>query len=130
MFDHEAVLNDWPGNPDHVGFLERIGADHVAWHLPGDDHHGNRVHVGGGNPGDRIRRARAGCHQHNAGLAGRAGITIGHVCSGLLVAHEDVRHLGLFEQRIVDMQQSTARIPVNVLNAFVTQEADDHFSAG
>ncbi len=38
---------------------------------------------------------------------------------------------GLFlEKRIVDMQNGTARVPVDVLNAFVTQGADDHFSAG
>jgi hypothetical protein len=27
------------------------------------------------------------------------------------------------------MQESTTRVPVDVLNAFVTQEADDHLSA-
>jgi len=27
------------------------------------------------------------------------------------------------------MQESTTRVPVDVLNAFVTQKADDHLSA-
>jgi hypothetical protein len=35
MLDHEAVLHDRPGDTDHVGFLEGIGADHGARHLAG-----------------------------------------------------------------------------------------------
>jgi len=52
------------------------------------------------------------------------------VRGGLLVTNQDMFD-GLFlEKRIVDMQDGTARVPVDVLNAFVTQGADDHFSAG
>src|SRR5690606_31068500 len=43
MLDHEAVLHDRPGDADHVGLLEGIGADHVARYLAGDDHHRDRV---------------------------------------------------------------------------------------
>ncbi|KIV73516.1 hypothetical protein SZ55_1343 [Pseudomonas sp. FeS53a] len=49
--------------------------------------------------------------------------------SSLLVTDQDVGHVAFLEQGIVDMQEGTARVPVNVLNAFVTQGADDHFSA-
>ncbi len=130
MLDHEAVLNDRPGDTDHVGFLEGVGADHGARHLTGNDHHRDRVHEGSGDTGDGICRARAGGHQHHAGLASRACIAIGHVGGSLLVANQDMFD-GLFlEKRIVDMQNGTARVPVDVLNAFVTQGADDHFSAG
>ena len=130
MLDHEAVLNDRPGDTDHVGFLEGVGADHGARHLTGNDHHRDRVHEGSGDTGDGICRARAGGHQHHAGLASRARIAIGHVGGSLLMTNQDMFD-GLFlEKRIVDMQNGTARVPVDVLNAFVTQGADDHFSAG
>ncbi|MCY1394039.1 hypothetical protein D9M71_89530 [compost metagenome] len=130
MLDDEAVLHDRAGNTDHVGFLEGIGTDHGARHLAGNDHHRDRVHVRGSNAGDGIGRARTGSHQDYARLACRAGIAVGHVGSRLFMAHEDVRHFVFFEQCVVDMQQGTARVPVDVLNAFVTQRADDHFSAG
>jgi hypothetical protein len=46
------------------------------------------------------------------------------------VAHKNVAYGRFFEQRIVNMQEGTTRVPVDMLNAFVTQKADDHFSAG
>ncbi|MNC07077.1 hypothetical protein D3C75_546070 [compost metagenome] len=49
--------------------------------------------------------------------------------SRLLVTNQDVAYFRFFEQGIVNMQESTTRVPVDVLNAFVTQEADDHLSA-
>ncbi|MNE02827.1 hypothetical protein D3C80_953100 [compost metagenome] len=129
MLDDEAVLHDRPGNTDHVGFLEGIGTDHGARHLAGQHHHGDRIHIGGGNAGDGIGRTRTGSHQHHAGLAGRARVAIGHMGRGLFVADEDVLDRLFLEQGIVDMQKSTTRVPVDVLHAFVAQEADDHFSA-
>jgi hypothetical protein len=48
----------------------------------------------------------------------------------LLVTNQDVGHFRFFEQGIIDVQEGTTRIPIDVLNAFVTQRADDHFSAG
>jgi hypothetical protein len=88
------------------------------------------IHVGSGNAGDGIGRTWAGGHQHHTGLAGGAGITVSHMGRCLFMTHQDVSHFRFFEQGIVDMQESTTRVPVDVLNAFVTQEADDHFSAG
>lgn len=129
MLDDEAVLHDRPGDPDHVGFLERIGTDHVARHLARQDHHRDGVHVCGGDTGDGVGRARAGSHQHDTGLAGGAGVAVGHMGSRLFVAHQDVGHVVLLEERVVDMQEGTTRVPVDVLNAFVAQRADDHFSA-
>ncbi len=56
VLDHEAVLHDRPGDTDHVGFLERVGTDHVARNLAGQHHHRNRIHVGG-----RDTRNGVGC---------------------------------------------------------------------
>ena len=129
MLDHEAVLHDRPGDTDHVGFLEGISADHGARHLARQHDHWNRVHVRGGNAGDGVGRTWTRRHQNNTGLAGSTGITVSHMGGGLLVTHENVLHLGLFEQGVIHMQESTTWVPVNILNAFVTQKADDHFCA-
>ena len=45
------------------------------------------------------------------------------------MTNQDVFDFRFLEQGIVNMQESTARVPLDVLNAFVTQEADDHLSA-
>ena len=129
ILDHEAVLHDRPRDTDHVSFLEGIGAHHGARHLAGQNDHRNRVHVGGGNTGNGIGCARTGGYQHHTGLAGGASVTVRHMGGRLLVTNQDVFHFRFFEQCVVNMQESTTRVPVDVLNAFVTQEADDHLSA-
>ena len=130
MLDHKAVLNDRTGNTDHVGFLEGISANHVARHLARQHHHRNRVHVGSGNTCNGISSARTGSHQHNTSLTSGTGITVRHMGSRLLMTNQNMVHLRFFKQGIVDMQQSTTRVPIDIFNAFVAQEADDHFSAG
>ncbi|MNV47394.1 hypothetical protein D3C71_1392620 [compost metagenome] len=129
VLDHEAVLHDRPRDPDHVGFLEGIGAHHGARHLAGQDDHRNRVHVGRGNTGNGIGRAWTGGHQYHAGFTGGTGVAIRHMGGGLLVTNQDVLDFRFLEQGVVNMKKSTTRVPVDVLNAFVTQEADDHLSA-
>src|SRR5690606_32011504 len=88
--DHVAVLHDGTGNTDHVGFLEGVVTDLVAGNLAGDHHQGNGIHVGGGNAGDGIGGTGPGGDQHRPHLAGDAGIGIGGVDRGLLVAHQDM----------------------------------------
>ncbi|MNS30954.1 hypothetical protein D3C72_629970 [compost metagenome] len=129
VLDHEAVLHDRPGDTDHVGFLERIGANHGARHLAGNDHHRNGVHVGGGDTGDGVCCARTGSHQYHAGFTGGTGVAVSHMGSRLLVTNQDVGHFRFFEQGIVDMKKSTTRVPVDIFDAFVTQEADEHLTA-
>ncbi|MNR14755.1 hypothetical protein D3C85_1312480 [compost metagenome] len=129
VLDHEAVLNDRPGNTDHVGFLEGIGTDHGAWHLTGNDDHRDGVHVGRGDTGNGVRGAWTGSHQHHAGLAGGTGIAVSHMGCCLFVTNQNVSHFRFFEQCIVHMQQSTTWVPIDVLDAFVTQKADEHLTA-
>ncbi|CAB1404509.1 FIG00966894: hypothetical protein [Pseudomonas fluorescens] len=47
----------------------------------------------------------------------------------LLVTNQDVSHFRFFEQGIVNMQESTTRVPVDIFDAFVTQKADEHLTA-
>ena len=61
-------------------------------------------------PGDRVGGAGAGGHEHDADLAGGAGIALGRMHRALLVAHEDVLHLVLVEERVVDRQHRAAGI--------------------
>ena len=83
-----------------------------------------------GEAGDRVGRAGAGGHQHAADLAGRARIAFGGMHRALLVAHQDVLHLVLLEQRVVDRQHRAARIAEDVLDALVGERLDHHFGAG
>ena len=48
----------------------------------------------------------------------------------LLVAHQDVLHLVLREDRVIDRQHRAARIPEEMLHALVGESLDHHFGAG
>ncbi|AKA22470.1 hypothetical protein PCL1606_10150 [Pseudomonas chlororaphis] len=49
--------------------------------------------------------------------------------SRLLMTNQDVGHFRFFEQGIVNMKESTTRVPIDIFDAFVTQEADEHLTA-
>ena len=57
------VLGAGPRDADRVAFLERVVADQMGRHLPGDADDRDRIHQRIGEAGHRIGRARAGCHQ-------------------------------------------------------------------
>ena len=59
IFNQKVVLDDGPGNADRVTFLKSIKPNGSRGHLTTDDHHGNAVHVGGGNACHRIGQAWA-----------------------------------------------------------------------
>ena len=84
---HEAVLHNGTRYPHHVGLLKRVFTNKVTLYLPRQHHHGNRIHVSGGNTGNRIGRARARGDQHHARLAGSTGIAIGRMGRRLLVSN-------------------------------------------
>ncbi len=121
VLDHEAVLHDRTGNANHVGFLEGIGANHVAHNLAGNNDHWDRVHVGRRNTGNGIGRTRAGRHQYHTRLAGSTGVAVCHVGSSLLVTDQNMLYVVLPENGIVDMQKGTTRVPVDIFNTLVTQ---------
>src|SRR5690606_16537360 len=70
VLDQEVVLDAWPRDADSVALLERVFADGVRGHLTGDHDHRDRIHVGGGDPGDGVRHARTTRYQAHADLAG------------------------------------------------------------
>ena len=128
--DQIIVLGAWPRDADGVRFLEGVVADQMGRHLSGDADDRDRVAQRVGQAGHRIGGAGAGGDQHAADLAGRAGIAFGRVHRALLVPHQDVLHLVLREQRVVDRQHRAARIAEQVLHALVGERLDHHFGAG
>ena len=121
------MLDAGAGNADRVDFLECIAADGMTRYLAGDDDDRNRIHVGGGNSGDGIGRARSRGHQADTGFAGRPGVTVGRMRRTLFVAHQNVFQVILLLQGIVNMQYRAARISKDILDTFVLQELDDLF---
>ncbi len=125
-----VVLGAGPGDADRVGLLEGVVADHVGRHLAGqaDDRHG--VHERVGEAGDGVGGAGSGGDQDAADLAGRAGIALGGMDGGLLVADEDVAQLVLLEDGVVDRQHSPAGIAEDHLYALLDQRLEHHLRAG
>ena len=129
-FDQIIVFGARPGDADGIAFLERVVADQMRRHLAGDDDERNGVAQRVGQAGDRIGGARPGRDQHGADLAGRAGIALGGMHGALFVAHQDVLHLVLLEQRVIDRQHGAAGIAENVRDALIGKRRYHHFCAG
>ncbi len=97
--------------------------------LAGNDHHRDGVHISSRDAGNGIGRAWTGRYQYHAGFTGGTGITVSHMGCSLFVANQDVGNSRFLEQCVIDVQQSTTRVPVDIVNAFVTQKADEHLTA-
>ena len=125
-----VVLGAGPGDADGVAFLERVVADQVGRHLPGDADQRDRIHQRVGQRRHHVGGARARGHQHHARLAGGARIAFGGVAGALLVPHQDVLDVALLENLVIDRQHRAAGIAEDVLDAMIDQRADDHRCAG
>ncbi len=130
VLHQEVVLHAGPRDADRVALLERVLADGVRRHLSGDDHHRDRIHVRRGNAGDRVGDARTGGHQAHADLVRGARVAVGRVHRALLVPHQDVAHLVLLEQRVIDVQHRTARVAEEGVDALFLQAAHHDLGAG
>ncbi len=89
----EAVLGDRPGDADHVHLLKGIVADQRGGHLAGDDHHRDRIHVGGGDAGHGVGGAGARSGDGHPHLTGCPGVAVGRMGAALLVAGQDMADL-------------------------------------
>ncbi len=127
---HQVImLGAGPRDADRVAFLERVIADEVGRHLPGEADQRDRVHQCIGEARHCIGRARPRGDQHHAGFAGRAGIAFCRMRRALLVADENVLHLLLLEDLVIDRQDSTARIAEYMLDPLVGQCLQHDFGA-
>ena len=125
-----VVLGAGPGDADGVAFLERVIADQVGRHLPGDADQRDRIHQRVGQRRHHVGGAGTRGHQHHARLAGGARIAFGGVARALLVPHQDVLDVALLKHLVIDRQHRAAGIAEDVLDAMIDQRADDHRCAG
>ena len=125
-----VVLGAGARDADGVAFLERVVADQMRRHLAGDADQRNGIHQRVGQRRHHVGRAGARGHQHDARQAGGARIAFGRVARALLVADEDVLHVALLENLVVDRQHRAAGIAEDVLDAVILERAHDHRCAG
>jgi len=81
------------------------------------------IHVGVGDGGDEIRRARTARAHAHAGFAGRPRITFGGKTAALLMTRENGADLGMRE-RLVDFHARAAGIGEDDFHAFAFQRLD------
>ena len=109
VLHQEVVLGGGAGDSDIVGFLEGVVPDEVRGHLAGEGDERDRVHervlerghqIGGGGPGG---------HQADADPAGGAGVSLGRVAGGRLLADQDMTDSLEVVQDVVNRQHCAAR---------------------
>ena len=122
-----VVLGGRASDAGGVGLLEGVVADQVGGHLAGQANHRDGIHQRIHQTGDRVGGARTGGHQHDADLAGGAGVALGRMHRTALLADQDVADGILLEQRVVDRQYGAAGIPEDDLHALVLQGAEENF---
>jgi len=127
--DEVVVLGAGPGDAGRVRFLEGVIADEVRRHLAGQADDGNAVHERVGEAGHRIGRAGPGGHEHDADLAGRAGIAFRGMDRAAFLADEVMAQLVLLEDLVIDRQHGAARIAEDRLDTLIDEGFDDHFGA-
>ena len=130
LLHQDVVLDAGPRDADRIHFLKRVIADQRGAHLAGKHHQRHRIHVGVGDTGHGIGRARAGGHQHHPDFSGRFGKTFGRMRRALLMAHQDVIHLRLLVQFVVDMQHGAAGVAKHGGGPLLDQAAGEDFRAG
>ena len=90
VLDQIAVLDEGGHGAGDVHLLEDVTAQQIALYLAGDGHQGDGVHIGGGDAGDEVGRARPGGDHAYAGLARHAGVAGGHVAGVLFRADQSI----------------------------------------
>ncbi len=130
IIDQEVVLHAGTRDADGIAFLEGILSDIGVRHLPRDHHQRNRIHVGGGNAGHGIGRARTGGHQRHADLVRRTRQTVGRMYCSLFVANQNMFDLILLEQRIINVKDRPTRIAEYIFDLFFLQAPDYNLRTG
>ena len=120
VLDQVVVFSNGAGDPHDIGFLEGIVTDQRRRHLSGNDHHGNRIHVGGGNPGDGVGRAGTAGRNRHANLATDASIAVSRMNGGLFMTGQDVLD-GIVHQVVVDIDYRPAGVAEHRVHPFLYQ---------
>ena len=126
---HEViVLGAGPGDADSVAFLEGVVADQVRGYLAREADHGDRIEERVRQPGHRVGGAGAGGDEHDAAFAGRTSIALGGVGRALLVADQNMLHLVLLENLVVDRQHRPSGVAEHMLHPLVGQRLQNNLS--
>ena len=124
-----VVLGDGQRDARDVAFLEGVGADQLAAHLPGDADDGRGIHHRRRDTGHEVGGAGAGGGNRHADLPGRPGVTVGHVGGALFVAHQHVPDR-VVEHRVVGGKDGSARVAEDAGHAFAHQRFPEDLRAG
>ena len=107
-----------------------VHADEVALDLAADDEDGRGRGVGGAESGGCVEQAGSGDHEGGADLSAGAGVAVGHVGGGLLVAGGDEPDAGHVVERIEGMVELHAGESENHADAFEVQRTHQGLAAG
>ena len=127
VLDQEVVLDDGSGDAHRVALLEGIQSDGRGGDLAGDDHHGNGIHVRGGDAGDGIGHSGPRSHQGDPDLPCGARIPIGRVHGRLLMAYQHVFDRVLLVEGVVDVEDGSPGIAPEELHALGMQTTNQNF---
>ena len=119
--DEVVVLGHRQRDAVDVDLLEGVLADQGAGHVAGDRDHRHRVEERRADPGDEVRRARAGGAHAHADPTGDAGVAVGRVGAALLVADEDVAELGVVAEDVVERQDHAAGVAEEDVDALAEE---------
>ena len=108
VLDQEVVLGRRARDADIVRFLERVVADQVRRHLPGERDDGDRVHQRILERGDQVRGGGSGRDEADADLARRARVALRRMARRGLLPHEDVANALKVVEDVVDRQHRPA----------------------
>ena len=114
------VLRDGTGDAGDIGFLEGVPPDIGIPYLPCEANQGDRIHIGRGNSGDEIRRARSRGSEHHPHFSRGSGVAVRSMHRPLLVLRQNMGKLHLVEF-IIQRQHRTARIPEDEVDPFLFQ---------
>ena len=94
VLDKIAVFRKGRGGSGYVHFLKDVASEKAAGDLSGNGDHGYGIHVGRGDSGQKVRRARTGCHHAHAHFSAHAGVARRHMPGVLLRADQRVADFG------------------------------------
>ena len=124
ILDQEVMLDTGTGNTDRIALLEGVLTDIMRRHLPGNDHHRDRIHVRRRNTCHGIGRAGARSDQCHTDALRRPCQSIGSMDRCLLMTHQNMLDFVLFEQLVVDVKNRPTRITEYVVDLFFLKAPD------
>ena len=120
-----VVFGDRKGDADNVGLLECIIPDQAQWHLSGEDHEWQRIHVCIGDSRHGVRGPGTGRHKDHPRLACHPRISLRCMSRTLLMPCEDVLDSGEVAQHIVHADRCSSGIPEEHLDFLLDERANE-----